>query len=158
MADYVISESGMSFIANTDDTYYIEKSEAYSNIGKGIKTVEFIRKMNDTRLWFIEAKQCFPDAHDKSKQGECIKAICDKFLHSLNLYCTVKLSVVPDILPTEFTESNILFVLVIKEQDIDRCKTVKRVLQSKLLPYLRIWNTDILVINDDIAKEHRIVC
>jgi hypothetical protein len=55
MADYPINESGMSFIANTDDTYHIEKSQTFLKAGRGIKTVEFIRQV-DGKLQFIEAK------------------------------------------------------------------------------------------------------
>jgi hypothetical protein len=157
MNDYVITESGMNFIASTDDTYYIEKSPAYSSVGNGVKAVEFVRKMKDRRLWLVEAKACFPDENDKNKRGEWIKMICDKFLHSLNLYCAVKLNVISDSLPVAFDESKILFVLVIKEQALGRCEKVQEVLKNRLLPYLRIWKTNILVINYDKAKEYQLV-
>jgi hypothetical protein len=147
----------MNFIANTDDTYHIEKSSAYSGVGNGVKTVEFVRRMKDDRLWLVEAKAVFPDEDDKSKRGEWIKAVCDKFLHSLNLYCAVKLNVVTDTLPSAFDDNNVLFVLVIREQPLDKCEKVQEVLRDRLLPYLRIWKTNILVINYDKAKEYRLV-
>jgi hypothetical protein len=157
MNDYVITESSMNFIANVDDTYHIEKSSAYAGVGNGVKTVEFVRKMKDNRLWFVEAKTYFPDDDDRSKRGDRIKEICDKFLHALNLYCAVRLNVIVDTLPSTFDENNILFVLVIKDQPIDRCEMVQAVLRDRLLPYLRIWKTNVLVINHDQAKEFRLI-
>ncbi|GMO63031.1 MAG: hypothetical protein Ta2G_21830 [Termitinemataceae bacterium] len=146
----------MNFIADTDDTYHIEKASAYLSVGRGIKTVEFVRKMKDNCLWFVEAKALFPDEVDKSKQSDWIKSICEKFLRSLNLYCTVKLNVVVDTLPCKFVENNVRFVLVIKEQSLGRCEKIQKTLKERLLPYLRIWKTSILVINQEIAIKHGI--
>jgi hypothetical protein len=156
MSKHVITESGMDFIADTDDTYHIEKSSAFAGVGRSVKTIEFIRKMGDT-LWFVEAKPIFPDEEDKGKRGEWIRAICDKFLHSLNLYCAIKLEIVIDTLPDTFTGNKVLFVLVIKEQSLDRCGKIQEVIKTKLLPYLRIWKTNILVINHATAKQYQLV-
>jgi hypothetical protein len=162
MNNYVITESGMDFIADTTDTYHIEKSAAYSTVGNGVKSVEFVRKVDD-RLWFVEAKSVFPDASDKSRRGNWVQAVCEKFLHSLNLYCTVKLGVTSDVLPTKFTNSSVLFVLVVKDitavggDTSGNMKAIQEVLKAKLLPYLRIWKTNLLVIGYDDAKKYRLV-
>jgi hypothetical protein len=156
MSKYTITESGMDFIADSDDTYHIEKSSAFSSVGGSVKTVEFIRKI-DNVLWFVEAKSIFPDEEDRRKQGEWIRAICDKFLHSLNLYCAIKLEIVIDKLPDVFVDSKVLFVLVIKEQPIERCRMIQEVIKAKLLSYLHIWKTNILVINHETAKEYQLV-
>jgi len=54
----VIYESDMSFIS--ENTFQIEKSEIYSSLSEGIKTVEFIRTIGDMLL-FVEAKITFPN-------------------------------------------------------------------------------------------------
>jgi len=62
--------------------------------------------------------------------------------------------------PTEFTNSNILFVLVVKDIMADsgktsgNLKTIQEVLKARLLPYLRIWKTNLLVIGYDDAKKY----
>jgi hypothetical protein len=162
MSEFIIAESGMEFIANAADTYHIEKSAAYTTVGNEVKSVEFVRKVDD-RLWFVEAKSVFPDVNDKAQRGNWTRAVCEKFLHSLNLYCTVKLGVTSDTLPTEFTNSNVLFVLVVKNILADNddtsgnLKAIQEVLKAKLLPYLRIWKTNLLVIGYDDAKKYRLV-
>ena len=65
--------------------------------------------------------------------------------------------------PTEFTNSNILFVLVVKDIMADsgktsgNLKTIQEVLKARLLPYLRIWKTNLLVIGYDDAKKYLLV-
>ena len=75
----------------------IEESAAYASIGGCVKSVEFIRAIDD-KLVFVEAKTTFPNpdnpsaGNDERFQAE-INYVCDKFIHSLNLYSSIRVGV-----------------------------------------------------------------
>ena len=88
-------QSGMDFIAN--NSFHIEKADVYKNIGEGVRSVEFIRAKNDMLL-FVEAKLSFPnpnnpDTDNKAKFQKEIDEICEKFIHSLNLFSSIEVGV-----------------------------------------------------------------
>jgi hypothetical protein len=56
-----IVESGMQFAS--DNVFHIEKSPQYAAFGGSVRTVEFIRAMDD-KLLFVEAKSSFPNPHN----------------------------------------------------------------------------------------------
>jgi hypothetical protein len=153
MADYIINESGMDFIANTGDTYQIEKSQALATVGSNVKTVEFIRQ-TEGEFRFVEAKfdKEFTGKFDKQK-----REICDKFLHSLNLYCSIVLGVADDAIPLIYDKTRIVFVLVINDCAEDSCIKINGVLKSMLNPYLKIWKADVAVLNLAAAKKYNII-
>jgi hypothetical protein len=160
MAENIIEESGMRFIA--DNVFHIEKSELYARIDEGVKSVEFIR-IKDTKLMFVEAKTTLPNPQNPSSSekynGE-IADICDKFIHSLNLYASVKAGVAAEILLDVFNTQDkvrLVFVLVIKEHKIEWCRPVKTKLLQELPLYLKkIWKPEVYVINYDTAIERQI--
>jgi hypothetical protein len=157
MTDY-IKESGMYFIS--DNSFHIEKSPLYTNIGKGVKSVEFIR-IKDTKLVFVEAKTTFPNPQNSSLSGNLVKYneeiadIRNKLIHSLNLYSSVKAGVAEEKLPDAFNAQDkiqIVFVLVIKKHKIGWCKPIKTKLLQELPSYLKkIWKPEVYVINSDGA-------
>ena len=78
----VINESGMDFIA--DNAFEIENSKIYKELGEGIKSVEFVRGIDDMLL-FVEAKTTFPNPNNPSEDEpnrflDEIENICDKFI------------------------------------------------------------------------------
>jgi len=155
--DNIITESGMDFIA--DNTFHIERSPLYTNI-KGIKTVEFIRaKGND--LILVEAKKTFPrpdddpNAKERGRFETALKEICEKFVHSLNLYSSVKVGVRETQLPEDFLPPDkvtLIFVLVLKDLKQEWRRPIQTALNMVLPPYVRkIWKPTVLVINHDFA-------
>jgi hypothetical protein len=48
-----IIESGMQFVS--ENVFHIEKSQQYATLGGSVRTVEFVRAMDD-KLLFVEAK------------------------------------------------------------------------------------------------------
>ena len=104
MGKLIKNQSGMDFIA--DNAFHIEESEVYSKIGEGIKSVEFIRAVDD-KLVFVEAKTTFPNPDNPSVenykrfQAE-ISDVCDKFIHSLNLYSSIKAGVNEEVFDDDF--------------------------------------------------------
>jgi hypothetical protein len=95
-----IIESGMSFI--TDNTFHIEKSTAYTALGEGIKSVEFVRR-KDKALMFVEAKATFANPSNNGQNfDDETNEITDKFIHSLNLYAAIAMGLyTEDITPTQ---------------------------------------------------------
>ena len=96
-----ITESGMEFI--TDNVFRIEKSQVLIEAGQGIKSVEFVRMINE-RLMFLEAKTTFPNPEmdATNRFDEEVNDVCEKFTHSVTLYSSVVLGVNYGELPDAF--------------------------------------------------------
>jgi hypothetical protein len=78
MADTIV-ESGTPFIA--DNTFHIEQSAAYKDLGSGIKSVEFVRRKNETLL-LVEAKRSFPNPSSGEERFEfASEDVAEKFVH-----------------------------------------------------------------------------
>jgi len=155
----VITESGMDFI--NENTFQIEKSAVYKNSGKGIRSVEFVR-VKENKLLFVEAKASLPNPDNSSKENlgefqEQIKEICDKFIHSLNLFSSVKVGVVEETFPDDFTlpdKVSLVFLLVVRDYKFDWCKPTKEKLIATLPSYLKkIWRPTVFVINHKTATK-----
>jgi hypothetical protein len=152
--------SSMEFIP--DNAYPIEESRAYTRIGGGIRSVEFIR-LKGAALLFIEAKTTFANPNDSPEPfAKSICEMCEKFVHSLNLFSAVKIGVVRDVLPEAFdnmSETNLTFVLVVRDHKQEWCRPIKRAIEQALPSYLiKIWrNPTVLVINHDTAINQGIV-
>jgi len=152
MAD-VITESGMGFI--TDNAFYIERSRLYKSLGDGVRSVEFVRCIDDMLL-FVEAKTTFPNPDNPSEENLArfqteIEDICDKFIHSLNLFSSIKIGIAEDSFSGDLVlpeKASLKFVLVIKNHEIKWCKNIKKALYDAMPLYLKmIWKPDIFVIN-----------
>lgn len=153
-----ILESGMLF--NTDNTFHIEKTSAYTDLGSGIKSVEFIRR-KDKALLFVEAKTSFPNPSNSEKRFDSeSEDIADKFIHSLNLYASIALGLRTEDISaaSNATEVNteVKLVLVIREHETGWCSKVKKkiaLLLNKTEYFREIWRPQVIVINHDTAIE-----
>jgi len=159
----VITESGMDFIA--ENIFHIEKSKVYTNIGEGVRSVEFVR-VKDDKLLFVEAKTTFPNPDNPSEENLArfeseIKEISDKFIHSLNLFSSVEVGVAENALPNDFVlpeKVSLVFLLVIKKHEPEWCKNIVRALTAVLPLYLNsIWKPEVYVINQEIAAELNLI-
>jgi len=162
-----IDESFMRFGPfETSDVYHIEKSALYQNIGKGIKTVEFVLLQNMRSLNFIEAKHSSPKPVEESdtKFDGFIDEIATKFLHSFNLYYSAILNrqdAASDI-PARFksvdnSTVSIRFLLVIKGHDISWLPPIQDALYRRMAAHITIWNSKIAVLNDKQAMDYHLV-
>jgi len=155
--DDFIRESEMNFINR--NAFYIEKSTLYLGMNN-IRSVEFIRVKDDS-LMLIEAKKSFPNPDTSGEEFESeINEICEKFIHSLNLYSSVKVGVYNEIFNDDFVppeKVTIEFVLVIKSHKMIWCKKVRNALIVALPTYLKkIWKPEVYVINHEIAVNEQI--
>ena len=159
----VITQSGMDFAA--DNAFHIEESPLYKSAGDRVRTVEFIRIIGN-RLLFIEAKTTFANP-DNPAGGNFIRfeseidQICEKFIHSLNMYSSVKVGVADNPFPERFMppeKISIVFVLVIKNHEIEWCKPIYAKLVETLPLYLKkIWKPHVIVMNHEIAMKWNLV-
>jgi hypothetical protein len=158
--DEQIIESDMEFIAN--DIFHIEKSQALIKAGQGIKSVEFVRMIND-RIMFLEAKTTFPNPEgtDTNRFDEEVSDICKKFIHSATLYASIVVGVNYDELPDAFiaeSKKSIWFVLVIRNHELAWCRYIQTKIRGLLPEYFqKIWDPQVFVINKKSAMKYNLV-
>ncbi|MBN1065544.1 hypothetical protein DWV13_14025 [Clostridium botulinum] len=162
-----INESNMIFgDFEEDKVFQIEKSKLQKNIGNGIKVVEFILLSNENELSFIEAKSSSPQPVKDNivRFNEFINEISDKFIHSFNLYYSAILKRYKDYeeLNKSFIEldnSNIKFkfILVIKGHKSGWLMPLSDALKQNLSYHNTIWKSQVVVLNDEMAKKYQLI-
>ena len=170
--DKTVRHSGMDFV--DDNVFHIEKSSMFTQLGEGIKSVEFIRSIGN-RLLFIEAKPSFPNPNNPTpnpdkgnKTGselfrEEIDDICEKFIHSLNLYAAIDVGVTDSEFPPEYKPSDkvsLVFILVINSFEKAWCNSVEIELVNKLrksICIFKIWKPKVHVINHKTAFQRNLI-
>jgi hypothetical protein len=167
-----ITESGMNFAA--DNSFHIEKSPQYKGLDGNVKSVEFIRAKDD-ELWFVEAKSSLPNPNnlkpnpDKNNRTgkellqEVIADICDKFTHSLNLYCAIDIGVIKGGFPADYKPANnvsLVFILVINGFESSWCTDVEKAINRQIresITMSKIWKPEVLAMNDETAARRGII-
>ncbi|MDD3322189.1 MAG: hypothetical protein PHS59_12180 [Paludibacter sp.] len=173
-----IPESGMNFGPfDENDVCQIEKSMLYGDIKDNVQMAEFILKQNK-KLIFIEAKSSsprqlqIPVEINKANKIETVEypspyivEIYNKLNNALNLLLSANLKCTIDenkeILDfvdlIDFNSYKIKFYLVINGHKKEWLSDVQDALQKQLLPQMKIWNIDVKVINDEIAKQYKLI-
>jgi hypothetical protein len=138
--------------------------ESYSKKFDGIRTVEFVRVI-DNKYVFIEAKKSIAKFENKADFNNNIEEITGKFVHSLHVLSSVKLG----INETSFDISNfngkkIKFILVINAEwakKISELKGISKSIRHKISEHSeyinKIFKPEILVYNKDIACRLKLV-
>jgi len=163
MINVICNQSGMNFIA--DNAFHIEESITYKKLNvHGIRSVEFIRVKNNNLL-FIEAKETFPNPGSPSADNLVkfnleVDEICEKIIHSLNLFLSMLAGVTAKEFPDSFilpAETSLVFILVIKNHKLEWCRKVKSRLIETLPSYIqKIWKPKIFVINHITAVKRNL--
>lgn len=171
----IILESGREFGEFIEDNlFYIEHSNMLNSLGKGIKTVEFITRLDDNIIMFLEAKTGCPnpsnklkDSESKNKYIEFYDDIAEKFQDSLQIFTAGILeryeksdeigANLKKVKPLRNKE--IYFVLVITADEIleDWLNGPKLELEERLRKIMKIWNVKISVLNTTLAKKFGIL-
>ncbi len=147
-----------------DNAFHIEKSGCYTKLKDCIKTVELIRAKGDN-LMFIEAKSSFPNPKDSEsivKFQSGIDDICDKFIHSLNLYASIAIGVNEEPLP-DFKPANkvsLKFILIINNFEHKWCRQIANALTNQLRKsdcIAKIWKPEVLAINSKTAAKYNLI-
>ena len=160
----VIEESGMTF-GDFDDTdlFYIEKSEYYQRMGQGVSTVEFILH-RPKKVLFVEAKSSSPAPGNDLRFDAFIDEIAQKFIHSIEMYAshilrrTDRYEEMPEKLRNiDWLQYRLIFILVINGHKAEWLSPITSALQQRLLAQTSIWDCDISVINDEMAREYNMI-
>lgn len=162
-----IVESGMNFGPFLqEDVFYIEKSSLYKNIGDKVQIAEFVLKKNGA-LIFIEAKSSVPNPTgiNPERFPEYIDEISAKLHNSLELLFSAKLNIAQDeegeaqyfISNGDIEKMKIVFRLVIKNADKEWLLNIQNALQDRLIAAMNIWNIDVSVLNEEMARIRKLV-
>lgn len=162
-----INESNMVFgDFEEDKIFQIEKSMLHNKIGNGIKVVEFILLKDINVLNFIEAKSSSPKPVEDNEVrfNEYIGEISDKFIHSFNLYYSAILKrnknyeeIHNNFFELDSSKIKLRFILVIKNHKVEWLMPILDALKKNLAYHNIIWKSDIIVINEKLAKEYGLV-
>lgn len=162
-----IKESNMIFGDFQEDRIFkIEKSKLHNKIGDGIKVVEFLLLKDEYELDFIEAKSSSPRPTKDNiiRFNEFIEEISDKFIHSFNLYYSAILKrnenygeINNNFLKLDSSKIKLKFILVIKGHEIEWLLPISDALKKKLSYHNTIWKSEVIVMNDKIAKKYNLV-
>jgi hypothetical protein len=150
--------SGMDFVST--DAFPLEEAQAYTNLGKRIRSVEFVRIVED-KLFFVEAKTTIahPDNSPESYEAE-IGNISEKFVHSLSLLSAIEFGIVEEAMPEVFETldiASLVFCVVVRNHEPEWCRRIKRRLEEVLPLYIRkIWQPTLYVMNYETAKRYHL--
>ena len=171
----VITESEMNFGEfDEKDLFYIEKSQIYRKLGSGIKTVEFILRRNENSLVFLEAKKSCPNADNRydseekeQKFEEYYASVTEKFIASLQIYLAAILDRFEDTSEigdrvqsiSSMKNTQLKFILVVKNaKDTAWLAGPLAELKVRLLQVRKIWDIQVMVLNEKLAREYKLIC
>lgn len=161
-----ILESGVNFGPFSDENlFYIEKSDAYIDLGQGFSTVEFICVDSKGKYIFIEAKSSSPnpESKDNTNFDEFIDEITTKFQDSFQLFLSIVLGrrassdIGEEVRKFKAASSKIKFILVIPEHKIAWLAPINEALKKHLKKIIHVWNIDVAVMNKELAKENNLI-
>ena len=152
-------ESGMEFSFPDERCFHIEKSKEYRKLGaRGIRTVECIYCSNRRYVFFIEAKSSAP--RDNEGLKEYLDRLYEKNLHSIlmltkRIFDMEKAGIGNELWEKLRNKPVFRFVLIIKGFREDWCMDIQEVFRDKMKNVLRIYDADVLVINDEAARKKK---
>lgn len=161
-----IEESKMMFGEfDKEKVFIIEKSNLYKSLGKGVKIAEFVLLQESNKLIFLEAKSSSPRDDNKIKFDKFITDIVEKLRNALELFISGNLEIAKDskddninlLNISDFKNSRIKFYLVINGHHIEWLKPIQLALENELIVQRKIWNIEVAVLNDTMAREEKLI-
>lgn len=152
-------ESKMTFGPYSDDDFfYIEKSHMLKK-SQGIKTVEFIFHPRKSLLYFVEAKSGSPmDAEGFARE------IAQKFTDSFQLFLSGILKrkvgyeeIGENIRKLDYQKVKFRFFLIIHGHEETWLPPLRTEIEKNMRGFQTIWNSEVVVMNDLIAKEQGMI-
>ena len=157
-----------------ENLFHIEDSKIYKDLGSGIKTVEFILKWKKNEILFLEAKTTCPNSANKNesmektqKFEEYYSEITEKFMDSLQVYLAAVMGRYQDLAEIgaelrsvdSMKEIRLKFILVVKNaKDITWLAGPLAELKARLLQVRKIWGVEMVVLNEELAREYKLTC
>lgn len=155
-----ITESGLIFKLDQENTFLIEKEVENGKRFNGIKKGDFIVKINDS-VCFIEVKSSIP-----RKTDDFFEEIKHKMIHSLTVWVNAVLKRIPDITPPQCLDSVkdlkkcFRFILIINGMPDEAMEPATSKFKMILKIERKLWSIKsehIFVLNDKKAKEWGLV-
>lgn len=170
----IIPESEMNFGPFAEaDLFQIEKSKIYKELGTGVKTVEFVLRADEKRIVFLEAKKSCPNMANRyeseekeQKFEEYYSSVTEKFAASLQIYLASVLNRYEDISEVgrelrnveSLQDIQLKFILVVKKaEDIAWLAGPRAELEARLRQLRKIWRIEVAVLNEELAREYRLM-
>lgn len=164
----IIEESGMRFGPfSPENLFYIEKSDAYTQLGKGFSTVEFVALWSGSpgnNVLFVEAKSSSPNPQNgMARFSEWIDEVAEKYEDSLQLYLSMETGIRDNaeegaylrIIP--ISEKRLKLVLVIATHQKEWLLPVSEALNRRLRKCLIMWKAHVVVLNREMALAQRLI-
>ena len=172
-----IMESGMSFGGfDPERIFHIEDSNLYRKLGTAIRTTEFLYLDYRNYLQLVEAKSSCPNVNNreesrekKEKYEQYYAEITEKFIDTLNILASFLLEreglreYIDETIGERFLDLTSLkgirirFILVIKNADESWLTGVRTELERRLLSIRKIWNADVIVLNEEFALRKKLI-
>lgn len=161
-----ILESGMIFgNYKPEQVFWIENSQMHNDIGSGVKCVEFILLRGMDKIFFIEAKSSSPKSDTSwDRYQEFLDEIKDKFIHSFNVFCawyTGRLidegEIGTELSAVAYPDAKFVFILIIRGHKKEWLLPLQEELNQKLRHHKAIWRSNVIVMNDEIARKNQLI-
>lgn len=165
-ADIYIKEPDIRFGPfDAADIFWLEKSDVYHRLGDGFSTVEFVIVNKSGKFLFVEAKSSSPRKHEGNEQpfDKFIADLVAKFEDSYQIFLS---TVAGRMTSAEMGQnlrrfspasSQVRFILVIPHHKRDWLSPIRDELRKQLRKITRIWNIDVVVMNEEIAREYHLI-
>lgn len=158
-----IEESGMVFGNYPEEKVFrLEDSQTHKAVGQGVRSVEFLYMLKEDLLAFVEAKASSPRKEtNMERYNEFINEILEKFVHSFDMYMASKVGRYDELSGLVASGDDIKlryrFVLVINGHEPSWLLPLKEELNRKLLYHRKIWKSDVIVMNDEVARDKGLI-
>lgn len=159
-------ESGMTFGPFLDSQIFrIEKSEMLKRCN-GIKTVEFIYHKKKYVLMFVEAKSSSPikRSGNMDEYEAFLDEITQKFTDSFHLYMAGLMKrksgykeISEELMNADYEKMKFVFMLIICGHEDTWLMPLTEDLRRRTKCFHRIWNSELVVLNDRIAREKKMI-
>ena len=173
MTERPILESGMTFGPfPKGHCFYIEKSETYRKVQKGVRMAEFLLlRFKDGKapvIWIVEAKSSTPHPATQPNFDDFIAGVREKLINAFFLGVATILkrhqtavSELPSLFQSlSLSSVGFRFVLVINEYPEDRLRGLQEVLAKSLHPVVKTWRlppASVAVLNEKSARQNHLI-
>lgn len=168
-----LEESGMKFGPFEEDAFWhVEDSSAYKAIQDSVRMAEFVwvcvGRKGRPALWVVEAKSSSPRPETQPNFEAFIHEVREKWVNAFSLSwacCLNRHSNRKEELPAtmqslELAQTDVKFVLVVKDHKPDWLPPLKDALYRALRPTLKTWafsDPGVVVLNEALAREYGLV-
>lgn len=165
------TESDMAFELHENRTCHLEKSPRYQAINRhAVSSVECVtlhERRGEEHILFIEAKKGAPNPSGTESDMALdvyMSSLKAKYEHSIQMCYAALHGIDQELLEigNKLIEAlnhprKMIFLLIVKRLEDQWCQELQKVLQEELKHLCHIWQADVLVINEALAKRYHIV-